>query len=121
MILKEYLNLTFRPTTDCNPVFNLGIEDRSRCHHLLVELNNPTSRWIYSVRCIGYHPKADNTMQSDKEKKKTDIQNFSNGARLAGTITRQNIILTAVSISTSVAANANTRLIVVNRLTYYIW
>jgi hypothetical protein len=33
-----------------------------------------------SVSYIGYHPKGDNTKQSDKEKKKkTNIQNLSNG------------------------------------------
>jgi hypothetical protein len=32
-----------------------------------------------SVSYIGYHPKGDNTKESDKEKKKTNIQNLSNG------------------------------------------
>ncbi|MDQ6864222.1 MAG: hypothetical protein M3044_10395 [Thermoproteota archaeon] len=33
-----------------------------------------------SVSYIGYHPKSDNAMQSDKEKKEeTNIQNLSNG------------------------------------------
>gem|GEM_PF-3057819 len=62
------------------PSIKSGIDDRSRCQHLLIKLNDRTSRWMKSVSYIGYHPKGDNTMQSDKEKKeKTNIQNLSNG------------------------------------------